>query len=372
MGKDKRVSRERICGVYSITNMVNNKVYIGSSVDIYGRWVTHELHLNKNIHHNSYLQRAWNKYGKDNFKFKVIEKCLRDKRIEVEQKWIKHYKSDDRKYGYNMCEAIKGPSNATTMDDLKNGKAPLSYEQFLQVMEAFTTTTDPLSQISKRVGVTYDYLYDIFKRHTCRELTQDYTFLPRRYIASGSTSEEQVLEIIERLKNRETAVSIAKKCNVNYHTVINIRQHKTWNELTKDIIFEKSDRALGSNLYTGQKVVQYDREGNYIQLYNSISEASRAVGVGINSISLVCKGQKLTAKGYVWRYQGDSFDCYRTLPLSQGIAVDQYDLNGNFVQGFVSISEAQRTTNTKGISNALNDKTKLIGGFYWRKQGEEF
>lgn len=372
MRKDKRISRERICGVYSITNTVNNKIYIGSSVDIYGRWVNHELNLNKNTHHNSYLQRAWNKYGKENFKFEIIEKCPKDKRIEVEQKWYEYYKSGDRKYGYNMCEVIKGPSNATTMDELKNGKAPLSYEQFLQVVEAFTTTTDPLSQISNRVGVTYDYLYDMFKKHVCGELTREYDFLPRRYDAPGTVSETQALEIIERLKNRETAVSIAKKCNVNYHTVINIRQHKTWNKLTKDIIFEKSDRARGGNLHTGQKVVQYDREGNYIKLYNSIAEASRVVGVGATLITLVCKGQKLTAKGYVWRYQGDNFNCYRTTPFSQKIAVDQYDLNGTFIQSFVSISEAQRTINKKGISNALKDKTKLIGGFYWRKQGEEF
>lgn len=372
MGENKRRYRERICGVYSITNIVNNKIYIGSSIDIYRRWGEHKNRLEANAHHSSHLQKSWNKYGKENFKFEIIEKCSKEKLIEIEQKWSKYYKSNDRKYGYNMCEAIKGPSKTITIEKLKEGKGPVSYEQFLQIIEALTKTTDPLSQISQQVGVTYDQLYDIFNRNTCRELTQVYDFLPRRYDAPGAVSETQALEIIERLKNRETAVSIAKKCNVNYHTVINIRQHKTWNKLTKDITFEKSDRILGGNSHTGQKVVQYDREGNYIQSYNSIAEASRSVGIGATLITMVCKGQKLTAKGYVWRYQRDSFNCYRTIPLSQEIAVDQYDLNGNFVQSFVSISEAQRTINKKGISNALKDKTKLVGGFYWRKQGEEF
>lgn len=367
MGKDKRISRERICGVYSITNMVNNKVYIGSSVDIYGRWSHHKSHLNKNTHHNSYLQRAWNKYGEEKFEFKIIEKCSEDKCIETEQRWYEYYQSGNKKYGYNLCDITQGPTRAITIEKLKEGEGPVSYEKFLQIIEDLTQTTDPISLISKRIGVTYKQIYSIFKKQTCKELTQAYNFLPRRKDCTGSVSETQAKEIIQRLINKEKILDIAKKCNVDTHTVGHIKSHKSWNFLTQDITFDQSKKIYGN-----KKVVQYDRDGNYIQTYESISEASRRVGIGTTLITEVCRGQKYTAKGYVWRYQGDSFDCYRTFPLSQGIAVDQYDLNGNFVQGFASISEAQRTTNTKGISNALNDKTKLIGGFYWRKQGEEF
>lgn len=51
----------RISGIYKITNLVNNKVYIGQSVNIRKRWNQHVLELNKNIHPNIYLQSAWNK-----------------------------------------------------------------------------------------------------------------------------------------------------------------------------------------------------------------------------------------------------------------------------------------------------------------------
>ena len=36
------MAREKICGIYKIENLVNGKVYIGQSVDIYKRWIEHK------------------------------------------------------------------------------------------------------------------------------------------------------------------------------------------------------------------------------------------------------------------------------------------------------------------------------------------
>lgn len=76
-----------ITGIYSITNRINNKVYIGSSKDIKNRWEKHIRDLNKNDHHNSALQSDWIKYGQDNFKFSVIQQCdeIDLKYIELEE-----------------------------------------------------------------------------------------------------------------------------------------------------------------------------------------------------------------------------------------------------------------------------------------------
>jgi group I intron endonuclease len=60
---------ENNIGIYKITNLVNNRYYIGSSLDIKRRWDTHRRMLNKNNHHNDFLQKSWNKHGGDNFKF---------------------------------------------------------------------------------------------------------------------------------------------------------------------------------------------------------------------------------------------------------------------------------------------------------------
>ena len=43
------------CGVYEIRNTVNNKVYIGSSKNIYDRWRQHIRLLEKNSHGGKYF-----------------------------------------------------------------------------------------------------------------------------------------------------------------------------------------------------------------------------------------------------------------------------------------------------------------------------
>lgn len=51
-----------------------------------------------------------------------------------------------------------------------------------------------------------------------------------------------------------------------------------------------------------RKVVQYDKQNNFISQYNSISEASKVTGIHTTSISNVCKGVAKTAGGYIWEY----------------------------------------------------------------------
>ena len=60
-------------GIYKIANQVTGDFYIGSAIDLSSRKYNHWLSLKKQKHHNLYLQRAFNKYGKDFFKFEIIE-----------------------------------------------------------------------------------------------------------------------------------------------------------------------------------------------------------------------------------------------------------------------------------------------------------
>lgn len=89
-------------GIYKIENTVNGKVYIGSSKYVKGRIEWHERELNKKTHGNSYLQKTWDKYGKNCFKFEVIENCSIDLLIEREQYWMDYYQSYDSGRGYNL------------------------------------------------------------------------------------------------------------------------------------------------------------------------------------------------------------------------------------------------------------------------------
>lgn len=75
-------------GIYKIINLTNGKIYIGSAIDFRRRELEHYRGLRLNIHHSIALQRAYNKYGKENFVFEKIEYCEIENLIEREQFYI--------------------------------------------------------------------------------------------------------------------------------------------------------------------------------------------------------------------------------------------------------------------------------------------
>jgi group I intron endonuclease len=86
-------------GIYSIVNTVNGNRYVGSVVNIQKRWVHHQHKLRKNKHHNTHLQRAWNKYGEDVFCFEVLEYAPKSSLLEREQLYL-----DRMQPAYNIAK----------------------------------------------------------------------------------------------------------------------------------------------------------------------------------------------------------------------------------------------------------------------------
>ncbi len=76
-------------GAYLITNLVNGKVYVGSTgKSLAGRWWRHKHTLRKGTHRNSHLQRAWNKYGEAAFVCETLVECPPRACLQVEQLYI--------------------------------------------------------------------------------------------------------------------------------------------------------------------------------------------------------------------------------------------------------------------------------------------
>jgi len=94
-------------GVYKITNLINGKIYIGSSFDMGKRWNRHLNELKSNKHHSQKLQRAFNKYGVNNFIFEELELCGKENLNEVEQFWLDKF--DSYNQGYNCSPNVKKP-----------------------------------------------------------------------------------------------------------------------------------------------------------------------------------------------------------------------------------------------------------------------
>ncbi|MEZ5040299.1 MAG: GIY-YIG nuclease family protein [Saprospiraceae bacterium] len=89
-------------GIYAIKNTLNGRMYIGSSKNIRSRIFQHlnSLEHKQNNHHSSFLQFAWNKYGKSNFSIIILEVLDKEKELIFrEQYWIDYFNSYDE--GYN-------------------------------------------------------------------------------------------------------------------------------------------------------------------------------------------------------------------------------------------------------------------------------
>lgn len=91
-------------GIYQIVNNVTQKRYVGCASCVRTRINGHISDLEKNKHRNQYLQRAWNKYGRNNFSISLIQICSKDDLFLFEDYWVRVLKVLDREFGYNIME----------------------------------------------------------------------------------------------------------------------------------------------------------------------------------------------------------------------------------------------------------------------------
>jgi len=103
-----------LVGIYEIRNKINNKFYIGSSIDLTKRFHSHKGKLNRNVHKNQHLQSSWNKYIGDNFEFKVLIYCNESTLYVYEQLFI-----DELDPEYNICRFVRSKLGYVTLDDVK-------------------------------------------------------------------------------------------------------------------------------------------------------------------------------------------------------------------------------------------------------------
>ncbi len=112
--------------IYKIICLVNNKYYVGSTVNIIRRETQHFYSLKKGTHHCKPLQMAYNKYGKQNFKFEIIytfKFIIKSEIFEIEQKYID---SKDSKFNTYMIAGSPLGSNP----------GPLSKERRMKISVA--------------------------------------------------------------------------------------------------------------------------------------------------------------------------------------------------------------------------------------------
>ena len=112
-----REYKERVIpsGVYQVKNTINNKVFLGSSLNLEGPLNRHKFMLKIGSHPNKALQKDWDELGPDQFAFEILEEVkvkedpnfnLKDELTLSEQIWLEQLQPFGEK-GYNFNEKIR-------------------------------------------------------------------------------------------------------------------------------------------------------------------------------------------------------------------------------------------------------------------------
>lgn len=75
-------------GIFQIRNILNNKIYIGSSPDLKSVWNREKFQLEMGMHYNTELQKEWKQFGAENFVYEIIEEIKQNDEEE------RNYKSE--------------------------------------------------------------------------------------------------------------------------------------------------------------------------------------------------------------------------------------------------------------------------------------
>lgn len=153
------------CGIYKITNLINQKSYIGQAIDISRRWRDEK---NRAFDPNSEeykktLSVAIRKYGIDNFSFEILEECKVSELNTKEQYYIKLY--DTYFNGYNETTGGDGNSNACIK---------ISKDNLLKIYNLLQNTNISQGEIAKQFSVGQDVISTI--NHGKSRRLDGYTF----------------------------------------------------------------------------------------------------------------------------------------------------------------------------------------------------
>jgi hypothetical protein len=153
-------------------------------------------------------------------------------------------------------------------------------------------------------------------------------------------------------------------------------REKYWIQYYHSLITENgynSTRGGSANagcLNLQKKVLQYDIEGNLLQEYESLSEASRQTGIFVSNLIECCQSEgKILAKKTMWFYYQENYS-KRIKPYKRSNAkeVEQYSLQGKYIQTFSSLHAAASAIGCteEGIQSCTSHKTQTAYGFIWK------
>lgn len=292
------MARQKISGIYKITNIINGKCYIGQSIDIKNRWRGHRNSFFRNDNKNStYLKNAFNKHGIDNFKFEVLEEIdisniavplfAQSLLTNREQYWVDYYKSCNRNFGYNVRVVVnsnigikRNEEQIEAMRKLRTGKKlPKStIDKLLEIRKNWTWSEESKQKISKTL-----------MGHEVSEETI------KKGIESKKKMDNLSEEDFEFIKNHQgSSTELTKKYGVSNTIISNIKRglRKGKGNRKKDYVvsIESKEKNSKSHATLTEEQIRYIRKSNENQSF-----LAKQFQCSQSNISLIRLG-----KSYKW------------------------------------------------------------------------
>lgn len=322
-------------GIYKITNLINDKSYIGQSIDIERRFKMHKrTAFNKNSSSYHYpLYRAIRKYGIDKFSFDILEECLMEELDNKEIDYIEHYNTYYS--GYNLD---KGGSNAAHYHKLSD-------DSISNIIERLKNTIDSADQIGEDFGVTGRTVRGINSGEYCHRESETYPIRPPLYTLDkdGNIKDDKYFckvcgveitvkngccleccHMLQRKADRPEPIELARLIKENgfvgtgkifnvdgnaikqWCKVYNIPYLKTeliaW--YNKELGIEDTDLKKKKKIDQRKKVKQIDPITNQIvNIFPSENAAARNFGKKKGThIGEACRGIHKLVYGFKWEY----------------------------------------------------------------------
>lgn len=146
-------------GIYKITNIKNNKFYIGSTSESFlKRWNHHINSLRRGTHKNAHLQNAFNKYGENSFKFEILETCSKDLCLIREQVYLDTC-TQENSYNINPSATALCKTEETTNKQIESKR--LFYKECLDWYKKYKDNLISFEEIPDKFKIRIKSYIDI-------------------------------------------------------------------------------------------------------------------------------------------------------------------------------------------------------------------
>jgi group I intron endonuclease len=341
--------------IYEIKNKITFKRYIGQTIqEPKVRWSAH-----KRIDSNCiYLKRAFEKYGIENFEFKVLIICFDEDVYKYEIEYIKKFNTVVPN-GYNLSEGgTSGFSGCKHSEETKLILSEKSQKYFDNeenlkknsdlVLEGLKNIdiSDKMEKSEKWQNVLINHKFGYNQAVPVIQLDNDNNEIAKFYsIAEASqktnTNSKSLLRVLNGLQIKAGGFKWIKDISNN------------------EIIVSNSQSIA---------IIQYSLDNIKLKEYISIAQAAKVNNFSKSAISANLKGESKTSNGFIWKYKNQEQN--KTIKNNKPCRISQYDLLNNKIKSYDSISKASKESGyTKsGLIANLQGKSKTYKGFIWKKE----